>query len=137
MPTAPLRTCAGGCGTLVRKGRCPACARVPEQRRGTSTERGYGAAWRAFRPIFIAMLVSLGIAPICGAALPDGPQTSHSRCKAQGLETWVSADGSDLHLDHEPGLKPHERRDTLKVCDPRRIVLLCRSCHSVKTAGER
>lgn len=91
--------------------------------------------WRAFRLYFIGLLVAAGIAPICGAALPDGPQTSHSRCKAHGLETWRSADGSDLHLDHEPGLLPHERIDSLKVCDPKRIQLLCAACHTAKTAA--
>lgn len=134
MPSAPLRTCSGGCGALVIKGRCPACARVPEQARGTSTERGYGAVWRAFRGVFISRLVTLGIPPVCGAALPDGPKTAHSRCRAERLETWRSADGSDLHLDHEPGLQPHERSNTLKVCDPLRIQLLCAACHTAKTA---
>lgn len=131
-----MKVCAGGCGALVQtSGRCPACSRVLEQRRGTSTERGYGVAWRAFRLFFISLLISAGYAPVCGAALADGPKTDHSRCKAQGLETWASADGSSLHFDHEPPLEDHERADTVKVCNPQRIQLLCKACHSAKTGG--
>jgi hypothetical protein len=130
---APLRPCAGGCGALVRKGRCPACSRVPEQARGTSTERGYGAAWQAFRPQFIGMLVNAGITPVCGAALPDGPSITYSRCRDAGIETWRSGDGSDLHIHHDPPLLPWERTDTARVCDPLRVGLLCRECHSSET----
>jgi 5-methylcytosine-specific restriction endonuclease McrA len=48
-PYAPWRPCAGGCGRLVPKGRCPACRRRVEQARGTPSARGYGAAHQAMR----------------------------------------------------------------------------------------
>lgn len=136
MPNAALRPCAGGCGALVPRGRCSTCARQTEQRRGTSTDRGYDARWRHFRKRFLAMLVDRGIVPVCGAALPDGPQTSASACRSAGLLTFTSADGSSLHLDHEPPLRDDERQDVARVCQATRIVLLCQACHAVKTATE-
>jgi hypothetical protein len=83
------------------------------------------------------MLVAAGILPVCGAALPDGPCTEDSVCKSLGLLTYTSDDGSSLHLDHEPQLQPHEREDPRAVCDPRRIQLLCQSCHARKNDLER
>lgn len=132
MPDAPLRPCAGGCGALVRKGRCEDCRPELDRRRGTAASRGYDQFWIAFRRVFIATLLALGILPVCGAALPDGPKTSDSACKAAGLLTFQSADGSSLHLDHEPPLQDHERTDRRAVCDPKRIQLLCASCHARK-----
>jgi hypothetical protein len=73
MPTAPYRPCSGGCGARVSRGKCPACALRVEQRRGSASSRGYNSFWTLFRPRFIAMLLKAGIQPICGAALPDGP----------------------------------------------------------------
>lgn len=80
------------------------------------------------------MLIEAGVSPVCGATLPGGPQTNDSQCQASGLLTFQSADGSDLQQDHEPRLTEAERRDPHAVCDPLRIQLLCRSCHSAKTA---
>jgi hypothetical protein len=71
---------------------------------------------------------------MCGAALPTGPVNRDSSCRDAGLFTFTSADGSSLHLDHEPALEQWERKDTARVCDPNRIVLKCRACHSTKTA---
>ena len=82
------------------------------------------------------MLVDAGITPVCGASLPTGPGPEHSQCHAAGLYAYTSADGSSLHLDHEPPLQDHERQDVQAVCDPARIVLLCQSCHATKTAKE-
>lgn len=127
-----LRPCAGGCGTLVTKGRCPACAREPERRRGSAHQRGYGTAWEAFRLQFLQMLLDHGIVPCCGAVLPTGPKTTDSQCLAQGYQT---AEG--LHLDHEPPLQDWERRYPEKVCDPNRIQLLCGPDHSAKTIRDR
>ncbi len=134
-PDAPGRPCAGGCGTLVRKGRCSACARPADQRRGTASQRGYDAFWLRFRKEWLNTLVVLhGILPVCGAAFPDGPPWRASACADSGLLTFASADGSSLHLDHVPELEDHERRDRQAVCDPLRIVLLCATCHNAKTA---
>ncbi len=134
-PDAPLRPCAGGCGRLVRKGRCPSCAPEIDRRRGTASSRGYDLAWGRFRLAFFSSLVDQMIIPACGAALPGGPTTAHSKCKASGLLTFASADGSSLHLDHEPPLRDEERSDRRAVCDPQRIQLLCRECHSQKDAA--
>lgn len=130
MPT--LRPCCEpGCPTLVERGRCATHTRQREQRRGTSSARGYGAAWEAFRQRFIDACIALGIAPICGAALPDGPSMASSRCKAAGL-----VNGSDLALHHDPPLADWERTDSRRVCDERRVGWLCRSCHNA-THGYR
>lgn len=139
MPAAFERLCAGGCGAIgvFRKGKCDACASRSERLRGTASARGYGVAWRAFRPVFVGILVAAGIVPACGASLPDGPHTTDSQCQAKGLVTMASDDGSDLALDHEPPLSDAERRDLRAVCDPHRIQLLCRSCHSAKTLREQ
>lgn len=134
---APKRPCAGNCGALVTRGRCPSCQRANEERRGTAAERGYGSAWQAFRPRYIGMLVALGISPVCGATLPDGPSVSHSRCKADGRLTFTSQDGSSLHLNHEPPLRDDERLRVSAVCDPMRIELLCDGCHNAETAAQR
>lgn len=136
MPTQALRPCSGGCGALVLRGRCQACARRQEQRRGTASERGYDADWLRFRPRFLAKLIEEGIAPVCGARLPTGPNTKHSACQAEGFLTFASADGSSLHFDHDPPLREDERQRRDVVCDPDRIVLLCASCHATKTASE-
>lgn len=144
MPNAAQRLCPGQCGTLVTRGRCPACAerlrvsQVPrkrehEMKRGSSWSRGYRTAWRRFRKVtFPAMLERVGLLPMCGVVLPDGPQTSDSRCKAEGM--FVSY---RLELDHEPPLRPEERDDDVKVCDPKRVQYLCYACHGVKTARQR
>jgi hypothetical protein len=108
-----------------------------EQARGSAHERGYTAAWTKWRPAFRQALISQGIYPSCGAALPTGPRTQDSQCKAQGLLVSRSQDGTDLHFDHEPPLTDDERKDPRKVMDANRIQLLCSACHSVKTANER
>jgi len=133
MPSAALRRCSGGCGALVRAGRCPLCARKVEQRRGNSAERGYGSEWRRFRQRFINLLIDAHIVPVCGAALPDGPKTQDSLCKQEGL-----LNGDRLHLDHEPPLTEAERQDMRAVCDPTRIQLLCGPrCHHDKSVRQQ
>lgn len=50
MPMAPKRVCAEmGCGALVEKGRCAKHRREREDRRGSSTQRGYGIRWQRGR----------------------------------------------------------------------------------------
>ncbi len=99
---------------------------------GSSSSRGYGSAWQAFRRRFIAQLVQMNIIPVCGASLPSGPQTAHSRCRELGLMV-----GHGLHLDHEPPLTDAERANRAAVCDERRIQLLCSSCHAAKTVSQQ
>lgn len=130
MKAAPRR-CA--CGELVPRGRrCQACAKRTEQRRGTASERGYNQPWVRFRPVYMSLLVAAGVVPACGATLANGPKTNDSHCRILGRLTFQSADGSSLHLDHDPELEDWERSNADRVCDPRRIQLLCASCHSRK-----
>jgi hypothetical protein len=78
------------------------------------------------------MLIAAGIAPICGAALPDGPSMKDSECKADGRITHRR-----LHLDHDPPLRDEERSARRAVCNPLRVGFLCASCHSRKTNREQ
>lgn len=128
MPTGSLKMCA--CGACVERTPCPKCrASISASgKRVSSARMGYGRTWRAFRERYIAMLVEAGIPPVCGAHLPGGPETEHSRCQAEGRQT-----SSGLHLNHHPPLKAFERKDTRIVCDPLRIELLCPSDHSAAT----
>jgi hypothetical protein len=131
MSFATARLCARG-HTVTGGGRCPSC----DRRRGTAHARGYDRDWLTFRPHFLAQLVEAGVLPVCGAALPTGPHTTDSACQAAGLFTFTSADGSSLHLDHEPPLTDTERRNARAVCDVRRVQLLCVACHLAKTRRE-
>lgn len=122
-----------GCPVIVDNGRCQQHSRTKERYRGTASERGYTSQWSRFRSEDMPRaLLQEGKVPACGVALAIGPQTTDSQCKAQGL--FVT---TDLHLDHEPPLQPHERRDPYKVLDPTRVQFLCASCHSRKTQREQ
>lgn len=130
MPQSAFRAC-NRCGSLHR-GRCPTCSKAYDEKRGTTAERGYGAAWQHFRnQQFPALLLDAGILPHCGAALPDGPQMDASECKAQGRTETRS-----LQLHHEPSLLAWERKHVDRVCDPTRVGFLCASCHSKRTLAE-
>lgn len=125
-----LRRCvAPGCSALVRSGRCAEHARAAWQRRGKVSQRGYGYTWQLFRERFKALLIRAGIAPACGASLPNGPSMRESRCKANGL-----TNGEDLQLHHDPPLTDGERSVRALVEDVTRVGFLCRSCHSATTA---
>lgn len=132
MPSALLRPCAHpGCPALTDGARCPQHRRQSEQRRGSAAQRGYGTAWRDFRLRFIRRLIALGIAPVCGSALPDGPAMSWSQCRRDGRLTHGS-----LHLDHEPPLRADQRADPRAVCDTQRVGFLCDQCHRAKTIAQ-
>ncbi len=133
MPDAPLRACPR-CGRLSR-GRCQLCARQGEQQRGNWYQR-FGRDWEKFRERFPGMLIEAGVRPICGEAMPGGPREPLTACAVAGLETYRSADRSKLHLDHQPKLEDWEPRTREIVCDPMRVRLSCRECHSAKTALE-
>lgn len=56
MPTSAPHPCsAPACAELVPRGhsRCPKHERQADQRRGTASERGYGAAWQRARLPFL------------------------------------------------------------------------------------
>jgi hypothetical protein len=133
MPDLPKQLCSNGCGTLAGKGGCPTCKRAKARRRLSSKARGYGTPWwKAYRLHFIERLVLAGIAPFCGAALPDGPRTSDSACAQDGVYTYRSTDGSSLHLDHAPALTLEEQGRQAAMCEDRRVQLLCAACHARK-----
>jgi hypothetical protein len=133
-PWAPLRPCATpNCPERVPRGHCAAHRRQREAYRGSSASRGYDHKWVLFRRYFVSLLLEANIPPVCGAALPGGPDTKeHSRCHQDGLQN-----GHDLHLDHEPPLSEAEREaarhgDRRAVDDAMRCSFLCRSCHASK-----
>lgn len=136
MSARAFRSCpTPRCPNLTESGPCEVCRKTrykDVEPRGSAASRGYGASWRAFRVEFFTALASAGIPPVCGATLPNGPQTCDSQCSAQGYAAFTSEDGTELHLDHEPPLTGAERNDPTKVCDKDRIQLLCRACHSRK-----
>lgn len=86
---------------------------------------------------FIGELVRQGIAPVCGAKLPNGPSGNRSQCQADGRLTFASADGSQLHGNHEPELQDWERSQPTFVMDARRVELLCAECHNAWTAKQK
>lgn len=58
MPVSALRPCSTvGCPALVKRGKCEACRKREQQHtdqaRGTSSERGYDAAWQALRAAYL------------------------------------------------------------------------------------
>ncbi len=138
-PEAPWRRCSGpGCpalGAFARtRGRCPACTRRSNRQRREGRSFDYSAAWwRSWRIWYISLLVAQGIVPVCGARLPGAPLTPVTACQEAGLMTGASEDGSGLHLHHEPELTEAEVTDRAAVCQPLRIVLTCRGCHSAIT----
>ena len=83
MPTkAPSYCLEPRCpNTATSKGRCPAHARAKDQSRGTSTERGYDAAWanrsRSWRIKH----------PLCGERADGQLHADHSLCVREGRET--------------------------------------------------
>lgn len=139
LATKALTTCATpGCHVLVASGHCPAHTKARDRFRRDRRTINYAATWwLIFRDQFRQQLLALDILPVCGATLPGGPSAHMSACKAEKRQTLRSADRTDLHFHHEPELTPEEAMDRQKVCDPMRIVLLCRSCHSQATMKGR
>ena len=132
MPAPLLRQCgAPGCTELTTGARCPAHQRAASRARGSASARGYDARWRRFRRLVAGRMMRLGIAPVCGASLPGGPDVRRlSRCAAAGR-----LEAEHLELHHEPPLAEHERQDVRAVCCLTRVGFLCRRCHSAVTAG--
>lgn len=138
MPDAPLRPCNGRCGRLVRARYCDACASRSHATRRQSRNLTYAESWwRRWRIWFIQQLVAQDIVPVCGARLPRVAPAFRTPCQDQGLETWLSSDGSSVHLHHEPELTEAEQTNRQAVCDERRIVLACDRCHNAIDAARR
>lgn len=113
MPWAPKRPCTWpGCGALTDTGRCPKHKRQErkeiDERRGTSTERGYDARWRKARRTYLI---------------------DHPFCAECGREGKVAAASV---VDHRI---PH-RGDYAAFWDEDNWQSLCKTHHDSKTAKE-
>lgn len=125
MPDALKRGCRWPLCDQIQGG--PYCPAHEALRRKTTSPaaRGYGREWRNFRRTFANSLIAADVPVACGSSLPDGPVMRDSQCRRAGVWTF-----RDLHLHHDPPLRPDERRDPRLVCDPRRVGFLCESCHN-------
>lgn len=124
------------CPVLVRAGRCPDHARVREGTRRTGRVLTYTESWwRRWRVSYMHELIAMDIVPACGSRAPSASQHYRTQCQAEGILTFESADGTGLHLHHEPELTELEARDRRIVCDSARVVLACARCHSIRSAG--
>ena len=103
MPSAPKRVCPACRNTMP----C-ACERKADQRRGSSSSRGYDRRWQQARDAFLAEH------PLCAI------------CERAGRLTAASC------VDH---VIPH-RRDLVLFWDQDNWQSLCFACHAVKTATE-
>ena len=138
MPTAPPRLCR--CGE-VYVGRCSACsrnkARRQDERRGTSTERGYDADWRiiriraferdgwrcvdcGWRPEIVEMYERIG------AGVPE------TLLVMEELRARQQAGGLHLQGDH---IQTIADRPDLRL-DVGNVASRCSVCHSRRTARE-
>ena len=123
MPKRALRMCSSpGCPVVVETGKCPrhaaqAAAREAQRRltldaqRGSSTERGYDAAWRRARRDFLTAN------PAC---VGYGERQGMCGARATEADHVVSVrEAPDLRL-HWSNLRPY-----------------CKHCHSARTATEQ
>lgn len=112
MPRKALVTCSSpGCPELVPSGRCDGCSTAAEQRRGSSSARGYGKRHRTtFRKAVLAR-------DICCV-----------KCRENDL--WTLATVADHH--------PLSRRELVgqgkDPDDPDHGRGLCAQCHNRETA---
>jgi 5-methylcytosine-specific restriction enzyme A len=114
-----LRVCSTpGCPELVTSGRCEACTTAAEQRRGSSTARGYGHQHRTrFRERVLTKN------PLC---VCTDPGHGHD-----GQECLIPATVADHH--------PRSRRELVRLKldpnDPSHGRGLCKRCHDRHTAA--
>jgi 5-methylcytosine-specific restriction enzyme A len=122
MPDRPLRPCAQpGCPALVRMGRCEKHARLREQERGSSTERGYDGAWRAYSERFRAEF------PLCGDRPPEARETQDSVCRQAGRVEAAAL------VDH---IVPIAGPGDARFYDRSNHQSLCQDCHNLKRQRE-
>ena len=112
MPTAPPKPCSvPGCRNLTAARYCArhekSERREKDQRRGSSTSRGYDRDWREFRECH-----AQNVPPICAT------------CGHAGAS-------KEMHLDHVVALAKGGER-----LDPSNVQWLCAGCHRVKTIRE-
>lgn len=109
MPNLPLRPCThSGCPALTATGRCPAHQRLPkpaaqavrlyDDRRGSSTQRGYGYAWQQRRKEFIKNH------PTCSKCPRPTTDVDHRIPKSRG--------GSDDDSNLQPLCSFHHKQKT-------------------------
>lgn len=116
MPRRPPHPCAhSGCGALVHgaEGRCTRhrrqVARERDDRRDTSTSRGYGSDWQRLRKR------KLQADPLC-----EG-------CKDRGRATLACEVDHIIRIVERPDLR----------LDWANLQSLCSRCHAAKSAAER
>lgn len=112
MPRRALTTCSTpGCPELVESGRCDGCTAEAEQRRGSSTARGYGTRHRSrFRRGVLERDINCVL------------------CIAAGR--WAAA----TVADHWPLSRRELAGRGLDPDDPEHGRGLCKSCHDKETA---
>jgi 5-methylcytosine-specific restriction enzyme A len=120
-----MRPCpVPGCPELTRGGRCAKHrteqARAWDEERGSSNKRGYTGRWQHYRALWLRKH------PLCGDRL-NARSGEHSRCRSEGRAVAAT------DVDH---IVPH-RGDQGRFWDPTNHQSLCRTCHSVKSHGER
>lgn len=116
MPRRPPHPCQHpGCGVLVygAGSRCPAHAqqqqREQDQRRGSSTARGYGSDWQRLRRR------KLRVDPLC------------EDCKEQGRATLAVEVHHKIRITERPDLRLNWEN----------LRSLCEPCHDAHSAAER
>ena len=111
MPMLPLRPCTqSGCPALTSTGRCPAHprpvrpavvpARLYDDRRGSSAQRGYGYAWQQTRAAY------LKAHPRCSQCGQPATVVDHVRAKRHG--------GADDESNYQPLCKKHHDMKTAR-----------------------
>lgn len=138
MPTAALHLCPR-CGPTDHES-CPVALQqrraIADQRRGTSTERGYDASWRALR--VQALIRDAWTCRRCGwqpepvrLALVYGQEPPvHPTLRYLAAEQ--QAKRRHLHVDHVITI---EQRPDLRLVLSN-LQTLCSSCHAAKTIRE-
>lgn len=117
MPSAPKRPCTyPGCGALVSSGsRCDTHRRVEQrevdQRRGSSTARGYDSKWRKAR---------------------EGWLRAHPLCQCEECQEGTLRTRAASVVDHRI---PH-RGDKALFWDRNNWQSMAKECHDRKTARE-
>jgi len=117
VPRRALTICpTPGCPEYTQGGRCPGCQTKAEQRRGTSSQRGYGSRHRTtFRAAVLA-------------------RDPHCVCTESGHGHDGPCGQPSRHADHHP-LSRRELVDSGQdPDDPRHGRGLCGPCHSAETA---
>lgn len=130
MASAPLKLCAApGCPALVKSGRCAIHAkqsntqrfRAYDDRRGSSTARGYDSSWYKFLDSYRR-----------GVDIPDEDPQWAEKITARNVCVCGCGERSALEFDHIIPLEHGGAR-----LDPANIQPMCRRSHASKTAADK